>query len=212
MSFPLPSRARRTPDGPSRPRRRSVLAGAAVAGAGLLAGCSGGGSGSGSVGTPARRPSAVELARARAASDSAGLVARYDAVIAAHPALAERVGALREEVVRHVEAFGGEVAAAGASGAASGSGAAASAAPSAAPSAPAAPSASGSASASAGGSGGFDVPSDKKGALAFLASAERSLADRRGAALLEVPGELARLLASVAAAGAAHAYLLTEGD
>ncbi|MBA4864387.1 hypothetical protein H1V43_24140 [Streptomyces sp. PSKA54] len=208
MSFPLPSRARRTPDGPSRPRRRSVLAGAAVAGAGLLAGCSDGGSGSGSVGTAARRPSAVELARARAASDSAGLVARYDAVIAAHPALAERVGALREEVVRHVEAFGGEVAAAGASG----SGAAASAAPSAAPSAPAAPSASGSASASAGGSGGFDVPSDKKGALAFLASAERSLADRRGAALLEVPGELARLLASVAAAGAAHAYLLTEGD
>ncbi|OAH10026.1 hypothetical protein STSP_66480 [Streptomyces jeddahensis] len=56
------------------------------------------------------------------------------------------------------------------------------------------------------------MPADKKDALAFLASAERDLADRRGAALLEVPGELARLLASVAAAGAAHAYLLTEGD
>jgi hypothetical protein len=27
-----------------------------------------------------------------------------------------------------------------------------------------------------------------------------------------MPGELARLLASVAAAGAAHVYLLTEGD
>jgi hypothetical protein len=29
---------------------------------------------------------------------------------------------------------------------------------------------------------------------------------------VDLPGELARLLASVAAAGAAHAYLLTEGD
>ncbi|MGW2900094.1 hypothetical protein ACWDAO_37285, partial [Streptomyces sp. NPDC001212] len=51
-----------------------------------------------------------------------------------------------------------------------------------------------------------------KSALAGLAAAERSLSDRRTAALLQAPGELARLLASVAAAGAAHAYLLTEGD
>ena len=41
---------------------------------------------------------------------------------------------------------------------------------------------------------------------------ERALADRRAKALLDVPGELARLLASVAAAGAAHAYLLMEGS
>ena len=47
--------------------------------------------------------------------------------------------------------------------------------------------------------------------LAELASAERALADRRTKALEEVPGELARLLASVAAAGAVHVYLLTEG-
>ncbi|WP_067284633.1 hypothetical protein [Streptomyces jeddahensis] len=189
--------------------------GTAVAGAGLLAGCSDGDSGSGSAGTAARRPSALERARARAASDSAGLVARYDAVIAAHPSLAKRLEVLREELVRHVEAFGGEMAAAGATGgasaAASRSGDAASASPSAAASdsaaAPPSPSPSGSAS-----DAGSDVPADKKDALAFLASAERDLADRRGAALLEVPGELARLLASVAAAGAAHAYLLTEGD
>ena len=45
---------------------------------------------------------------------------------------------------------------------------------------------------------------------ALLAAAERSLSDRRTAALLRAPGELARLLASVAAAGAAHVYLLTE--
>jgi hypothetical protein len=37
------------------------------------------------------------------------------------------------------------------------------------------------------------------------------LADRRTKALEEVPGELARLLASVAAAGAVHVYLLAEG-
>jgi hypothetical protein len=55
------------------------------------------------------------------------------------------------------------------------------------------------------------VPAVEKDALAYLAAAERTLADQRIAALVDVPGELARLLASVAAAGAAHAYLLTEG-
>jgi hypothetical protein len=55
------------------------------------------------------------------------------------------------------------------------------------------------------------VPLDERAALAELSAAERALADRRAKALLDVPGELARLLASVAAAGAAHAYLLNEG-
>lgn len=55
------------------------------------------------------------------------------------------------------------------------------------------------------------MPATEKDALKDLASAERTLADQRAKALLDVPGELARLLASVAAAGAAHAYLLTEG-
>lgn len=45
-------------------------------------------------------------------------------------------------------------------------------------------------------------------ALAGLAAAERALAGRRAAAVLTVPGELARLMASVAAAGAGHAALL----
>ncbi|MFG2649669.1 hypothetical protein [Streptomyces sp. NPDC048436] len=56
------------------------------------------------------------------------------------------------------------------------------------------------------------VPKDEKDAVRELAKAERELAGRRGSALLDAPGELARLLASVAAAGAAHAFLLTEGD
>ena len=51
---------------------------------------------------------------------------------------------------------------------------------------------------------------DAPSALKELAGAERSAADARVAALMEAPPELARLLASIAAAGAAHAYLLTE--
>lgn len=128
-------------------------------------------------------PSAADRARARAARDSEELAQRYAAVIAAHPTLAERLRPLRAEVGRHAEAF-----AAGHRASASGS-----------------PSASASASASAA------VPTAEKDALADLAAAERALADRRTQALLEVPGELARLMASVAAAGAVHVYLLTEG-
>ncbi|MFE5096867.1 hypothetical protein ACFRCI_42805 [Streptomyces sp. NPDC056638] len=51
---------------------------------------------------------------------------------------------------------------------------------------------------------------DAEGALKELAAAERRAADAHTATLLNAPPELARLLASIAAAGAAHAYLLTE--
>lgn len=175
MPHPSPPRS------PSGPRRRSLLASAA--GAALLVGCSSGAEGpdGGTSGSPA----AAERARARAARDSRGLVGRYDAVIAAHPALAERLAPLRAEVVRHVEAFGGSSA---------GSTGTASPAPRAGQASPSAP-----------------APANERDALAELAAAERTLADRRAKALLDVPGELARLLASVAAAGAAHAFLLTEG-
>jgi hypothetical protein len=133
--------------------------------------------------TTDRSPSAEDRARTRAARDSESLAARYGAVITA------RLKPLRAEVVRHAKAFGG----AGTAGSR--------------------PSASGSpsASASAHPSPSPTVPAAEKDALADLASAERTLADQRTKALLAVPGELARLLASVAAAGAAHAFLLTEG-
>ncbi|GKQ36858.1 hypothetical protein [Streptomyces sp. A012304] len=192
MPYP-PPRAR------SGPRRRTVLASAA--GAALLVGCSSGGdTGSGSGGSgegsaDAGR-SAARAARARAARDSGGLVERYDVVLAAYPQLAPRLGPLRAEVVRHVEAFGdtgGTPGTGGTSSAPSPSATASSSAPSVTAPAPAA------------------APPTEKEALAQLATAERALADRRVAALADVPGELARLLASVAAAGAAHAYLLTEG-
>ncbi|MEU5741020.1 hypothetical protein ABZ784_23870 [Streptomyces tendae] len=183
---------------PSRgPRRRSLFASAAgAAGAALLVGCTGG-SDSGESGGG---PSDAERARARAARDSAELAARYAAVIAAHPGLAERLEPLRDGVVRHAEAFGGVRAS---SPAASG------------PASAASPSVSARAAGPGGDSGDSSdsgvVPADEKGALALLAGAERKLADRRARALLDVPGELARLLASVAAAGAAHVFLLTEG-
>ncbi|MFE9451043.1 hypothetical protein [Streptomyces sp. NPDC006739] len=177
MPYPPPSRT------PSGPRRRSLLASAA--GTALLVGCSAGpGSDSGSP----DGPSAVARVRARAARDSAGLLDRYDAVLAAHPPLAGRLRPLRAQVAAHVAAFG-----AGGTPTASATGSG-----SDAPSAPSVPSVP-------------SVPVNEKDALAALAAAERGLADRRARALLGVPGELARLLASVAAAGAAHAFLLTEG-
>ncbi|MFG2134255.1 hypothetical protein ACGFNV_41750 [Streptomyces sp. NPDC048751] len=180
MPFPSPSRT------PSGPRRRSLLASAA--GAALFVGCSSPDDDSDS-GTHTG-PSAAERARARAARDSAGLVERYDAVITVHPALARRLRPLRAEAVRHREAFGGVGDGSGSPTASPSPGADAEASPSVSPMA--------------------SVPGNESDALADLAAAERTLADRRTTALATVPGELARLLASVAAAGAAHAYLLTE--
>ncbi|MFF7332448.1 hypothetical protein [Streptomyces sp. NPDC008150] len=180
MPFPSPPRI------PPGPRRRSLFASAA--GAALLAGCSTGTDSSGGTGGS---PSAVQRVRTRAARDSGDLVARYDAAIAAFPALEARLAPLRAETARHAKAFGAG-AAAGPSPAASTTAGNAPAAGSPTPS----PSASG-------------APTEKA-TLTQLASVERTLADRRTAALVDMPGELARLLASVAAAGAAHTYLLTE--
>ncbi|MGM1078991.1 hypothetical protein ACS0VI_22545 [Streptomyces sp. H28] len=178
MPFPL------SPGTRSGPRRRSLLA---VAPAALLAaGCSAGSDDSAAVGGP--RPSAADRTRARAARDSRELAGRYDAVIAAHPGLAERLRPLRADVVRHAGAF----------------------APPKGPSPSPSPSASASASSPAP-SASPAVPATAKEAVAGLAAAERELADRRTRELLDAPGELARLLASAAAAGAAHVYLLTEG-
>jgi hypothetical protein len=140
--------------------------------------------------TSSGSPSVAERTRARAARDSTELARQYDTMIAAFPVLAERLSELRAEVVRHAESFGGGK-------------------PTHPPTSTSTPtptpaSASASPSASA-------APASEQDALAWLAAAERTLVDRRTKALLEVPGELARLLASVAAAGAAHVYLLTEG-
>ncbi|MDX6350090.1 MAG: hypothetical protein QOF84_4880, partial [Streptomyces sp.] len=126
-----------------------------------------------------------------AGRDSVALLATYDAVIVAYPALAGRLAPLREEVARHAKAFG----------------ATASALPSPSPSS----SPSASAASSAASSASPVAPGTKEAALAALASAEKSLADSRTGALLDAPPELARLLASVAAAGSCHVLLLKEG-
>ncbi|QNP69858.1 hypothetical protein IAG44_10635 [Streptomyces roseirectus] len=161
--------------------RRRTLLTGAAGSAVLLAGCS---SGPSTQETAAGAPSVSQRVRARAVQDSTGLLEQYDAVLAARPALAGLLAPLRGEVARHVGAFGGSTGT---------------------PSTPSTSSATSTSPSPAA------TPVDDKTALAQLAAAERALADRRGAELLTVPGELARLLASVAAAGAVHAYVLTEG-
>jgi hypothetical protein len=180
-SYTTPSHAR------SGPRRRSLLTGAAgVAGAVLLSGCSDSDSADAD-----ERPSSDARLRAHAARDSGELLGRYDAVLAAHPSLAARLDPLRAEVKRHQATF-----AEGAEGSAPPSPSGASSkSPATSASPPPKPT----------------VPKDEKAAVRELATAEQELVKRRGSALLDAPAELARLLASVAAAGAAHAYLLTEG-
>ncbi|WP_234382031.1 hypothetical protein [Streptomyces sp. XY332] len=180
---------------PLRLSRRSLLAGAAgVAGTALLTGCSDGdGSSDTAAGVPLER-----RMRETAVRDSVRLLERYDATAAAHPALAARLAPLRASVAAHTGALASADSASGKpAGAASPSASAGPSAPAGAP----APS-------------GEPVPPKPEEALTALADAERSLAEARTIALAGAPGELARLLASVAACGAVHAHLLTspQGD
>lgn len=169
---------------PSRPSRRSLLAGAAgVAGAALLTGCSDDRPADGEAGIPLER-----RMREKAVRDSALLLERYDATAAAHPALAGRLAPLREAVAAHAAAL--------------------SPAPAGSPSP--SPSQSGGTGAAGPAASGEPVPPKPADALTALADAERSLSEARTIDLSGAPGELARMLASVAACGAVHAYLLTS--
>ncbi|WP_149178973.1 hypothetical protein [Streptomyces sp. TRM49041] len=207
-------------------RRRAL----AAAGAGLLAGCSGG-PGEKAPAPPltaAERARRAETAsRRRSAAVSRDLLTAYDEVMSAHPALGSRLSPLREATARHVTALAppGE--------------AAATAPPSRGPvptatapdpgGPPARTSASGTAAradradASVTPSAAPDrgsssrplprgVPAEPGAALKELAGAVARTAAAHTAALADAPPELARLLASVAAAGAAQAYLLGEGS
>ncbi|MFE0580289.1 hypothetical protein [Streptomyces sp. NPDC058874] len=168
----------------SRPSRRSLLAGAAgAAGAALLTGCTDG--------RPAVADPAVSLERRMreaAVRDSARLLERYDATAAVHPDLTARLAPLRAAVAAHASALSP-------AGAGSPS-------PSASP--------SGGTGAAAPAAGGGPVPAKPAEALTALADAERSLSETRTIDLAGAPGELARLLASVAACGAVHVHLLTS--
>ncbi|MGW6577223.1 hypothetical protein ACWGAN_34315 [Streptomyces sp. NPDC054945] len=168
---------------PSRPSRRTVLAGAAgAAGAALLTGCSDGRASDTDVTIPLER-----RMRETAVRDSTRLLERYDATATAHPALAARLAPLRAAVAAHTAALS----------------------LTSAPPSPS-PSRSGGTGAAAPAASGGPVPPKPEEALTELADAERGLSESRTIDLAGAPGELARLLASVAACGAVHAYLLTS--
>ncbi|MCP3758664.1 hypothetical protein [Streptomyces sp. TBY4] len=175
------------------PSRRALLAGAAgVAGAALLSGCSDGA-------PPAADPEVPLERRMRetAVRESERLLERYDATTAAHPALAQRLAPLRASVAAHAAAL-----ADGGSTTSRPSRSASSPAPSPVP--------SGAAAAAPPVPPAAPVPPAPAEALTALADAERSTAEARTIALGGAPGELARVLASVAACGHVHAYLLTS--
>ncbi|OEV08602.1 hypothetical protein AN218_25820 [Streptomyces nanshensis] len=155
----------------------------------LAAGCSGDGSG------PDDERTAAEDKRLRreAARQSLDLLARYDATAEAHSALADRLRPLRAATMRHADVLEGDGDdhrnGNGNDGKDAGGGQRRHrerTAPGRRP----------------------DVPSDRQAALTALGDAERGIAGKRTAALVKAPPETARLLASLAAAGAAHAYLL----
>ncbi|MER0448634.1 hypothetical protein ABR738_29445 [Streptomyces sp. Edi4] len=149
--------------------------------AGLLAGCARGTSASGDAG--AREAARAESAlRVETSAASRALVARYDAVLAMHPTLRPRLAPLREQAAQHAAALAP--------------------APSASPAPPAATPTAHAVS---------TVAADADEAVKELADAERRTSDAQLTALATAPPELARLLASVSAAGAGHAFLLTGG-
>lgn len=191
-----------TPSPPAGPRRRSMVAGtlSTLGPLGALttlttftAGCSGDGSSA-----DAEQTAAVDKrVRRQATRQSLELLARYDATADTHSALAERLRPLRAATMRHAEVLRGEHGAGQNKGGDSGD----------------------SGGKRSGKSGGGDgkharprVPGDQKAALTALSDAERRTAEARTAALVKAPPETARLLASLAAASAAHAYLLGAAD
>ncbi|MEU8593106.1 hypothetical protein AMK14_00210 [Streptomyces sp. TSRI0445] len=167
-------------------RRGALTATGALALGAVLTGCGGDDEGAGGK-QPARAATAKaeKALREKAVRDGALLLARYDLVAEAHPATAAGLEPLRAAVAEHGQALAPPRAEDDPKkGAPKGD---------EAPPAPAGP-----------------VSADPKAAVRELAAAERRRADGYGEALLAAGPELARLLASVAAAAAAHAYLLTE--
>ncbi|MFE9332736.1 hypothetical protein [Streptomyces sp. NPDC006925] len=194
----------------ARPRRRALLTGAlgasgAAFGLPLLSACSGGETAGD---TDGASTGAARRLRSGAARDSEHLLARYDGTAKVHPALAAPLRPLREEIVRHVRVLRG-----GESGTRSPSpGPRGSRSPSGAPGTDrsAQPGGRSDASERPPAPDTASVPKSPAAALTALARAERKLADTRTKALDGAPPELARLLASVAACGSAHGYLLDQ--
>ncbi|WP_097872053.1 hypothetical protein [Streptomyces sp. rh34] len=166
-------------------RRGALTAAGALALGAVLTGC-GGGDEAADGGEPAHSGARAAAAktertlREKAVRDGALLLARYDLVAEAHPATAAGLAPLRAAVREHGKALAQ----------------------------PRAKAKEGAGKPSAAAPG--PVSADPKAAVKELAAAERRRTDAYAEALLTAGPELARLLASVAAAAAAHAYLLTE--
>ncbi|MGC5362772.1 hypothetical protein ACPXCE_13990 [Streptomyces sp. DT24] len=169
-------------------RRGALTATGAAAVAAVLAGCGGGDDSADNRRAAAAAEVRASAARAEralragAARVSGQLLTGYEQVLTAHPTTAARLTPLRDAVERHVRALTPD--------------GVPTRTPGTSPPPPPAPT---------------RPPTAGPGAaVKELAAAERRTADTHAATLLEAEPELARLLASVAAAGAAHAYLLTE--
>lgn len=167
-------------------RRRALTTTGALALGAVLTGCSNStDSTSATAHTAAVR--AGRTLRAGAARTSSSLLDLYDRTVAAHPALAAGLAPLRASVREHAKVLS------------AGGG-------------PAEPvSRPGTAKSTATAPATAPVPAtDAKAALRELAAQERRAADSHTRSLQNADPELARLLASIAAAGAVHAYLLAE--
>lgn len=191
-------------------RRGALLAVGAAAG-GLLTACSDGDDGSRGP-TSAAAVRAAKALRVRSAGTSRELLRQYDAVLDRHPDQATRLTPLRSAVARHVTALSPprppEKDGSAKPSPSSPTSSTTSSAPSSAPSLGTAAGDTGD-----GASGPApSVPAEPGVAIKALAAAERRTSEAHADALVHAPPELARLLASLAAASAAHAYLLTEGS
>ncbi|WUX71819.1 hypothetical protein OG627_07920 [Streptomyces sp. NBC_01429] len=194
--------------------RRHALMAAGATGAGLLTACSSDGSADGTLSPNAVARAAREQTalRRRSAESSEALLREYDAVLTRHPGQRGRLAPLRAAVARHVSALGPGGSERDRDGEAEKPSASPSTSASPSPShSPAPPVASVSPSPSSTLAGAPAVAPEPAEALKALAAAERRTSDAHTGALVTASPELARLLASVAAANAAHAYLLTEG-
>lgn len=155
-------------------RRRGLLA-AALAAPVLTAGCKG----FGALGTPPRQPPGVDLLTGVIAAEKV-MIARYQAVLAASPALAPALGPLLAEHRAHLTHLTARLV------------------PGAArptPSAPASPAPP-------------RVPAGAAAATAYLRGAEQAAAADLLRRLATAPPSLAQLLASIAASEATHAAAL----
>lgn len=165
--------------------RRALLAGGGAA-ALALAGCTGAEPEATERERDRRAETALRL-RHNAARASGGLLARYDAALATHPALAPALAPLRAALAAQLAVLSE----AGSSHKPEQRARQAEATASATAAVP-------------------EADPDPDRAVADLAAAERRVARERLAELAGAPPETARLLASLSAAGSVHVHLLNE--